>query len=276
MKLSFAVTLLFVFLIGCDSSGSGSDLSGLLLLAGQNPSSSVSNCPPMSLAAEYLLANTVVDAPGNNPSVTFKNPEKAIDGVCGAGQNAGGIDVYTMGSTDPNNFLILSWNGATVTNGSGVDFIVFENGFQQPASINYFMEPVVVEVSLDGTNYCGFNPQYTGAASPASLQPTDWIRFGGIQPVLWNMLNHQLTPAEIFPSPFVANAGGDPFDLDDLSVDARFSNGCDNTVKTDIQTNGFKFIKLLNAKGQADFPTPAGSFDSGPDIDGVIAKSISP
>lgn len=270
----FGMSIVF-FLIGCDGSGGSTDLTGLLL-TGQNSISTSENCPPGTIDPDYLLANTVVSAPGNNPSIRYKDPEKAINGVCGGGQNSGGIDVYTIGSADPNNFLILSWNGATVPNGTGVDFIVFENGFQQQGSINYFIEPVIVEVSLDGTNYCGFNPQYTGAASPASLDPTDWIRFGGANPVLWNMLTHPLTPQEIFPDPFVANAGGDSFDLDDLSLDARFANGCDSAVLSNLQTNGFKFIKLLNAKGQSTFPSPAGSFDGGPDIDGIIAKSVTP
>ncbi|MFB5650860.1 LIC_13355 family lipoprotein [Leptospira wolffii] len=264
----------FSFFQNCDGGGSGTDFSGLLLLTQNGSSQGFSPCPPNSVPSEYFLANTVVDAPGNDPSIEFKDPTKAINGVCGGGQYSGGFDVYTIGNASGSNYLILSWGGSTVLNQSGIDFIVFENGFRQASSVNYFLEPMVVEVSYDGTNYCGFYPEYVGSPSPVSLDPDNWLHFAGLLPVLWNMGTNPLTPAQIFPTPFVANAGGDAFDINDLKEDARFSNGCNSSVLFDIQTNGFKYIKLIN--NRTDFPTPSGSFDGGPDVDGVLARTVSP
>lgn len=259
------------FLSACDGGEKPVNVAALSLLlgAGQNNQESTA-CPPSSISEEYLLANTIVAAPDEDDSNPFKNPNKSINGVCGGGQFSGSLDVYTLGNSSPNNYLTLSWNGKAVQNGVGIDFIVFENGFRQASSVNYFIEPVIVEVSRDNSTYCGFHPDYIGLSSPVSLDPSDWLNFGGLTPVLWNMGTNRLTTAQIFSIPATENSGGDAFDLEDIYVDGT----CTSSHKLDILNQGFLYIRLTNAQGT--FPTPAGSFDGGPDIDGVLARTVSP
>ncbi len=280
-KLSKRIVFLYIiFLPFCNPTQKEDTLALILLLqASSNSSQQAGICPSSPLPSQYLLANTVVTAPGNNPSIAFKDANKSIDGICGGGQYQGSVDVFTLDASGAGSVLTLSWAGKSVLNGPGIDFIVFENPFQYTSSSNFFVEPVVVEVSQDNVNYCGFNPQYTGAASPASMSRTDWIRMAGLTPVLWNMTTNQLSVTDIFLNPsaegYMGISGGDGFDLDNLSDSNIFNTGCNLMIANALIANGFKYIRLVNAKTRPGFPSPQNSYDGGPDIDGVIAKQLS-
>ncbi|MGQ2872838.1 LIC_13355 family lipoprotein, partial [Leptospira santarosai] len=75
---------------------------------------------------------------------------------------------------------------------------------------------------------------------------------------------------------YMGISGGDGFDLDNVSDSNIFNTGCNLMIANDLITNGFKYIRLVNIKARAGFPSPQNSYDGGPDIDGVIAKQISP
>lgn len=248
-----------------------------LLLLGVANQVSVANspCPPTVLPNDIAIANTVVASPSSNISLPFKDPQKAINGVCGAGQFAGSTDVYSLGTTLATGFLTLSWNGRTVRNVSGIDFVVYENPFQYSGSDTYFLEAIVVEVSFDGTNFCGFAPEYRGTFIDVSQRRQDWDGFAGLTPVLYNMGSNRLSLNDLFANPtsegYMGTGGGDGFDLDQLSTDNSFSIGCTTTVFNTIKQSGFRFVRLTNATVRG-FPAPRGSFDGAPDIDGVVAR----
>lgn len=238
-------------------------------------------CPNQWKFSTVYLANKVKEAPGGTGD-GFKDPNKAINGICGAGKTAGSLDVYSLQSSSSSVYckpnekcIVLEWKNKKVLNTSEIDFVVFENPFckgnESNCDTSRFMEPVVVEVSRDGTKWCGWNPQYTGSDnSSTNLQnPNHWQRFAGIEPVLFNQEKWQLSENEIFDK---TKAGGDGFDLSDSNF-GNSGDGCDSTEKSEIQTNGFLYLRLTSAVSRG-FPYPSDSFDQTADIDGVVAKNI--
>jgi hypothetical protein len=201
------------------------------------------------------------------------------------------LDVYELERTGSRSKLILKWKEKLVQNVPGVDFIIFENVFQNQGSQNtYFVEPLVVSVSLDGDKYCGFDPEFTpGSENPATQIRNDWKSFAGLTPVLYNWVSNPLSPTQIFSGEekqpdggktyYMRGSGGDGFDLEDLSSTGDGSDvgspesECDTATITEIQTEGFQFLRLESAT-QYGYPTPQGSFTGGPDIDGVIARKL--
>lgn len=248
-------------------------------------------CPSTEpLPAGVHFANTLV-FPTERSHRPFGDPNLAINGVCGAGQFAGSLDVYELERTGSRSKLILKWKEKLVQNVPGVDFIIFENVFQNQGSQNtYFVEPLVVSVSLDGDKYCGFDPEFTpGSENPATQIRNDWKSFAGLTPVLYNWVSNPLSPTQIFSGEekqpdggktyYMRGSGGDGFDLEDLSSTGDGSDvgspesECDTATITEIQTEGFQFLRLESAT-QYGYPTPQGSFTGGPDIDGVIARKL--
>ncbi|MCX7999354.1 MAG: LIC_13355 family lipoprotein [Leptospiraceae bacterium] len=224
------------------------------------------------------FADLVKDAPGSNGE-GFKNSTLAINGVRGGGKNAGSTDVYSLGTTPSTGYLVLEWSNRKVINGEGVDFVVYENPFlyaNNPNSV--FMEQVIVEVSIDGISYCGFNPQYVYSnPNVYSMNPQDWVNFAGKNPVLFHEETNRLPEEQLFN---LELAGGDGFDLSNLSADNSFGIGCSPTLRDEILNNGFLYIRLVNAftrnnpNTASPFLKDAGSFDGAPDIDGVAAKYL--
>lgn len=213
-------------------------------------------------------AKEIVSAPANTNS-GFQDSLCAVDGVLGLGSFNGSLDVFTLDTNGAGASLILGWNGKKVENATGADFIVFENPFQVSGNVNtVFLEPVIVEVGNDQTNWCGWNPTYTGGGT-FSNNPTNWLRFAGLKYVDYNQITNSMNSTTLF-----ASGGGDSFDLGD----ANFGNsgtGCSGALKTELQTNGFLYIKLTSAKAiLTSLPIPGSN--ENPDIDGVIAKQVSP
>ncbi|BDA77483.1 hypothetical protein LPTSP3_g04130 [Leptospira kobayashii] len=240
------------------------------------------SCPPASLPSGIPIANTVVSA--NSTVSGFNDSTKAINGICGGGETSGSLDVYALNLTGTGATVVLSWGGKTVKNVSGVDFIVYENPFKvSDTSDRYAFDPMVVQVSFDGTNYCGFNLSGFGGGLPSSdnNKIAYWPGFGGLRPVNYNMTSKIFTLEQLFTSTGSGflTGGGDGFNLDDLYSSDAQNPACDNTVKTNIQTNGFKFIKMISATAVTNPATSAGyvyphSYTNGPDIDGVVGKLV--
>jgi hypothetical protein len=264
--------LLLLTLIACEKSDPiPLPLQWMLTI---HPPGSASSCPSRGLPAGAKLADTVVDAPGATGSL-FGVPGKAANGVCGGGGQTGSTDVYTLHSATPGGeaYIILAFSGGKVANGAGADFVVFENPFQKQNG-SYFLEPAIVEVGHDGTNWCGFNPLYA-SGTVYSGDPVDWSGFAGLSPVRFNQDTWSYGSAEIFDPAF---AGGDPFDLSSLSPDNSFNIGCSVALRDDLVLNGFTYLRLTSAASRINpatgqpYPIDPASYDGASDIDGVIAR----
>jgi len=292
-KLGILVSLLFS-LLGCAES-SGEEKNFLFIFAiprANPPKTEAKSCPPPELPGDILLADVVVDAPGKDLNRPFGDPSRAILGICGGGEFAGSLFVYELNSTYPGGTLLMRWSQGRVSNEPGVDFIVFENAFRILGSDNqFFVEPVLVEVSSDGVNYCGFAPQFQGRipGDPNLGQATqfreDWQNLAGLTPVLYNMGSNPIPANSLFDNPlpqpggstyFMSVAGGDGFDLDNLTETGFRSPNtgiCNQSTVEDIRDNGFIYLKLTSAQS-VGFPPAIGAFRESADIDGVVAKRI--
>lgn len=267
--------LILVLSLGkCTEATSKSNSSALAaLVLGQGTVSASASTQRNPLREE--MADTVVSAPANT-GVEYRNSANAVNGVRGGGLNAGSLDVFSLDQTGSGASIVLSWKDKTIYNGTGIDFIVFENPFRAGSDPNsIFLEAIIVEVSEDNTNYCGFAPSYTHS-SPTSFSrnPSHWQNFAGKTPVIYHDETNRLTGDSLWDT---AQTGGDGFDLDNLSDSNAFNTGCSSTVKNSIQTNGFKYLKLTAASARTNpntgsaFPVDSGAFD-GPDIDGVLGR----
>ncbi|TGK81486.1 LIC_13355 family lipoprotein [Leptospira noumeaensis] len=277
-KLCHLILILFVTFSSCKKSPSSSgeeNLAALLPLL--NAATSASFCPKSPLPSDIHIATTVVSSSASIPG--FSDPQKAVNGICGAGELVGSLDVYALDITGAGASMVLSWGGRTVKNVSDLDFVVYDNSFRISDDSNtYAMDPSVVQVSIDGTNYCGFNPSYSGA----NVNLVDsWTRFGGLRPVYYNMTTKPFSSEDLFINTggsFLLG-GGDGFDLDNLDPADPNDIGCDTTLANNIKLNGFKFIKITSASNVNNpatgnkFPWPPGSYN-GSDIDGVVAREL--
>lgn len=205
-------------------------------------------------------ADTLVQATGASGK-GYGNPLNALNGVQGAGANAGGLDVFSLNFAK-DGILIAAFSQGIVCNGPGVDVNVFENGFRQLVSGALFFEPVVVSVSFDGIHYEDFPHSYTGTTSLADVvNETKWLGFAGMTPVLYNETSNNFAEHGLDPlDPSLA--GGDGFDMDDLP---------DSVTGFEIKANGFRYIKLTGAT-KLGFPSSPNSFGGLADIDGIYAK----
>lgn len=214
-----------------------------------------------------VVADQVVDAPGAT-GVGFEDPQKAVNGVRGGGDSAGGTDVFSLGYVaGGNDTLVLRWSGRRVQNGPGADLAVFENPFVIGNSGAAFLDPAIVSVSSDGTTWVEFPHAYL-ATDPTKYQadPALWKGFAGITPVRWNVDTNDVPPFDQHA------AGGDEFDLDDLPQ---------GDAEADVlRHDGFRFVRIQSAATQVNpdtgVPYPHDPSATGPDIDGVAARYLAP
>ena len=274
--------LLLTFLTGCariEHEEPSQRAQGQNPLGGENP-------PP---EPNFHLADTVVEAPGHTGS-GFCDHNKAVNGIRGEGWGAGSFDVFSLDNPSgtacggSSTHLTLRWNGKKVKNGPGADFIVYENGFYISGnSDNRFMDLVIVEVSNDNINWCGFNPDYTNTPETIySRNPVYWLRFAGKTPVNYNVTvpARNYTLAELFQDDNNNSegdlGGGDFFDLEDLSDSNVFNTGCSTALRNELKTNGFTYLRLTPAarRNNPDTGSPfvTDIVSNGPDIDGVVAR----
>ncbi len=279
---TIALAAALAFAQGCAPNSSGDDdiaAAAVLLTTGAGStdlSTTQFDCSAQSASVPsgVVVADTVVSAPSQT-GTGFGNTACATNGVRGLGHVNGSLDVFSLTGSGSGASMVLEVSGMKITNGTGIDFMVFENPFSYDGiGAENFIEAVIVEVSRDNVNYCGFNPDYTAANETVhSRVKTDWSRFAGRSTVLYNQDTNALNATDIFDE---TKAGGDGFNLDDLSDSNAFSTGCNTTVRNDIQTNGVVYFRLTAATSRVNADTGAnfvdGSNGGGPDIDGIIAR----
>ena len=95
-----------------------------------------------------------------------------------------------------------------VTDGSGADFIAFENPIISGNSV--FTETAFVEVSQDGKNFVRFPSVFNADGEGGTGNPANYINLAGVHPVYAN------PPTVSATDPAVA--GGDQFDLKDVGL----------------------------------------------------------
>lgn len=216
--------------------------------------------PGCGTTPSYAPADVVVDAPGADGS-RFGDPSRAVNGVQGAGLSAGSLDVYSLNyTTRPS--LVIGFGAYAVTDGPEADFVVFENGFVA-ATGDYFMDPIVVEVSVDGVTWLALPFDYLHTDERAYVaHPELWEGFAGTLPVLVN-------PSTNAVDPFSAMAGGNAFDL------ARLGTGEDAMR---ARREGVRFVRLRSAAIVTNPDTgaffPRDLVSDGADIDGVVGRYL--
>lgn len=286
MKANHQLTFfcfIFLWFVSCKPSASSSDetLAALIPLLGSS-AANANLCPKSAPPSDIFLANTIVSASSSISG--FSDPTKAINGVCGAGELAGSLDVYALEKTGAGASMILSWGGRIVKNvADSIDFIVYDNSFRISGDTNtYAMDPSVIQVSFDGSKFCGFNPSYTGNSGTIN-QISSWTKFGGLRPVYYNMTTNPLSNEDLFSDAgggFLLG-GGDGFDLENVVPNAPPNDvSCSTSDVNAIQSTGFKFIKITSASAVdnpstpgSKFPWPPGSYN-GSDVDGVVAREL--
>jgi len=211
------------------------------------------------IATAPATAADVEEAPGAGPG-PFGDPAAATNGVRGAGDEGGGTDVFSIGYGE---HLVLSWGGRRVRNGPGVDFAVFENAFHYGAG-STFMDPIVVEVSIDASTWVALPHDYVAADEHTYAPLTSaWVGFAGVTPV---RLHAESNPVDPFDA---AAAGGDHFDLDSLSPEGEAGR---------IRRTGFVYLRLSPAHDHDNpdtgEPFPRDGVSNGPDVDGVAARYV--
>jgi hypothetical protein len=220
--------------------------------------------PADAPAENVRLADTVVDAPGATGS-GFLDSTRAINGVRGAGNRSGSLDVFSLGYIPGgNDHITLAWSHGRLQNGPGPDLVVFENPFLINGG-GVFMDLIIVEVSLDGVEFRALAHDYT-ATDPTVYHnnPALWSGFAGKTPVLLNVATNPVAPFN------AAAAGGDQFDLDTVE-------GSD-AVAQSIRTNGARFVRLTSAPARINPDTGAAyvhdGASNGADIDGIYGRYL--
>ena len=212
--------------------------------------------PPAPRPSGVVFADEVVDAPTSEGP--FRDPRRAVNGVRGAGERAGGTDVFSL---RPDERLVLRWSGRRVVDGPGADLVVFENAFRVDESA-WFLDPVVVEVSRDGVTWVAFPHDYEADDETVyDPRPAAWSGFAGLGSVT---LHEEDRPLD----PFDRGAGGDAFDLADLE-------GAEGDA---IRREGFVLVRLGGPGTNPDTGAayPSDPVSNGPDIDGVYARVTAP
>jgi len=200
-------------------------------------------------------------------------PGVVLDAPRGAGSYQGGLDVASLharsyeGSGPGGGSVVLRFKDNLVANGEGDDFTIFENAFYIGGSLERrWMEPAIVSVSQDGTNFYTFPydyvPHFNGDGSINYYVPYSYFRgFAGISPVFSN----GGSPDPRDPSV----SGGDSFNLSDITAK---SLSWIQFVK--ITATGDKW--LVDPDGDRVRHTPdlgslSGAGSSGFDLDAVCA-----
>lgn len=209
------------------------------------------------------LADTVTAAPGAT-GMGSGDPDRAVNGVRGAGTSSGSVDVFSLGYTPgTNNFITLTWSNGVLENGPGADLAVFENPFL--VGNGAFMDLIIVEVSIDGVEFRELAHDYT-ATDPTLYEPKPqlWSGFAGRTPV---KLDADTNPVDPFDE---AAAGGDAFDLESVV-------GTDE-VAQQIRARGAQYVRLVSAPSRIDPHTGAlyvhDSISNGADIDGLYGRYV--
>ena len=164
-------------------------------------------------------------------------PDVVLGAPRGSGLRMGSTDVLSLGSGGS----ITLELGAAAIDGEGADFLVFENPFRIGGSpTNVYVEPALVEVSVDGTAWNAF---------PCDPALSPFAGCAGLSPVLANIDTNMLDSRD----PLIA--GGDAFDLATIGVSrarfVRITDGGRGRVDG-AGTDGFDLdaISVIHAEGE--------------------------
>lgn len=195
--------------------------------------------PAAAAAQQYMqfYASQVIDYDAGEGSDFFSDPELALGGPYGLGPGDGSFDVVTLGRSGS---ITLGFEpGTVIADGSGADFIVFENAFLLDP--NVFAELVRVRVSSDGTNFAEFPTrcEVPGPVPPfGGIDPALVSGFAGVTPVLANVGDPNNERSPFNP----AEAGGDAFDLAEIAGDPLVVGGL-------VDPNAIRYVQLVDVWG---------------------------
>lgn len=132
-------------------------------------------------------------------------PDVVLGGPRGGGLRQGSEDVVALGE---GGFVEVGFGKASIIDGPGADFLVFENPFYVSGDVeNPYAELGVVSVSEDGKKWLEF---------PCEAAAYPYGSCAGWHPVVSNVDTGA-------GDPFDPEQGGDPFDLADVGLErARF------------------------------------------------------
>ncbi|MHC5063629.1 MAG: hypothetical protein ACYTG5_06610 [Planctomycetota bacterium] len=184
-----------------------------------------------------IHASEVIDFDSNNNAGGgIFDPAKTLGPPSGGGLFAGSLDVHSLGA---GGFLTLGFD-VSVIDGPGADFIVAENPFLT-GPFESFAETFFVEVSSDGINFARFPSAYHGpATSPGGFGVSgigSFDNLGGSLPVRAGNPGVDMQD--------VVEAGGDAFDLADLSADPLVSAGL-------LDLQDVNQVRLVDVQGGVD------------------------
>ena len=187
---------------------------------------------------DTLISHTGKQVPGFTSEKAFGPPK-------GAGQYAGSLDVFVIGDGKE---AIFEIKGYSLTNSSGNDLKVFENGFE---FINDSMswDLGTFEVSPDNVNWYGFEPKDNPKRNMV-----------GLKPVIVNFEENNIDPRN-------NEAGGDAFDLSNakLIVDKSTGNPFTYTYGKPL-TEAVRYFKIVDG----GIAIPDGQVESnGVDVDAL-------
>ena len=184
--------------------------------------------------------------------------DKAFGPPTGEGLNSASLDVFVIGEDQEAIFYNSTHHAVDK---AGNDFKIFENAFQQTNNKLYSWDLGFVEVSINGTQWYGFEPQHDHNTSTISkkIGKSSLI---GLEPVITNYIKQPIDPR-------LSTSGGDGFDLSDakLITDRTSNNPLTYTYTTSLPSNAqIKYIKVVD--GGSILPDNQ-VFSNGIDIDAI-------
>jgi len=201
-----------------------------------------------------FFATSVIEYTGSG------NTDLILGGPRGEGDDQGSLHVLSL----ENNGSVTLGFDVTITNGQGPDFIVFENPFYiQGSGGAVFAELAYVKVSTDGTNFARF-PSISLTQQGQMMFPENIENLAGVYPVYANVDENTIDPCD----PSVA--GGDAFDLDDLTTDPLVQSGL-------VDLANINFVRLIDIYGDGScldslgnpIYDPTGYGNTGSDFDAI-------
>jgi hypothetical protein len=181
-----------------------------------------------SSAAQSRFATQVVAyAPGTGGGIFV--PDHVLGGPRGEGLGNGSQHVTTLGVGGS---LTVGFD-VTIADGPGVDFTVFENGFEFAGGV--FAEVAWIEVSTDGIHFARVPGLYSGPAGglPSAAPYGTYSGLPGGVPVLANVAANSIDPFD----PVVS--GGEAVDLAALAGDPLVTGGL-------VDLSAIHFVRLVD------------------------------
>lgn len=205
-------------------------------------------------------------------------PGVVLGAPFGGGEFSGSLDVVSLHSIENNDngrsgryggSITLKFSDNIVVNGPGPDFTIFENPFRLEGTTLHWIEPGIVEVSTDGTNFYRFPfdfvPHFDANGNLNLQNPFSYLEgFAGVQPVFSNNLVPNPTNSIL--------AGGDRFDLSSITeVDLPWIQYVRITAIGDkwLSDKNGEIVRHAQITGSL-----SGTGNSGFDLDAVVANNF--